>query len=156
LYVNDKTRKAQDSIMLYNCVMNSLTDQARLNITNYEDEFIVDGKKSGTCLLKVVIANSHIDTKATTMHIRHQLASLDVHMVRLKSDVLKLNIYVIELLSSLEARGEKSYDVLSFLFKGYKAAVDERFVEYIQKKEDDFLLENTEMTVDSLMKMAKI
>jgi hypothetical protein len=43
-----------------------------------------------------------------------------------------------ELVDQLRARGEVTHELLTFLFKGYKAAQDKAFVKYIEKKEEEY------------------
>ena len=80
-YVNVQCRAAQDSQQLADCILNSLTVEARNTITLYDDEYVISGKVSGVCLLKVVIRESHIDTNATTRILREELNKLDTYMV---------------------------------------------------------------------------
>jgi hypothetical protein len=42
------------------------------------------------------------------------------------------------LIEGLSSRGETTHDLLTNLFKGYKAASDRQFIAYIKKKEDDY------------------
>jgi hypothetical protein len=79
---------------------------------------------------------------------------LDTYIKTVDSDIKKFNIYVKGLLRDLEARGETTQDLLSNLFKGYKAASDEKFVEYIQSKEDDYDDGNATITATHLMEIA--
>jgi hypothetical protein len=104
----------------------------------FADEYTINGITSGTCLLKVVIRESHIDTNATTKFIRERLSSLDTYMKSVNSDVEKFNQHVKNQLDSLHARGETTHDLLSNLFKGYAAASDKTFQAYISKKEDEY------------------
>jgi hypothetical protein len=98
----------------------------------------VGGIKSGACLLKVVIRESHIDTDATTGYIRTRLTMLDNYLPTIGNDFVKFNQYVNALLEGLTSRDETTNDLLTNLFKGYKAASDKTFVAYIKKKEDDY------------------
>jgi hypothetical protein len=76
-YVATQTRAAQDSIQLYLCIMNSLTKAGKSRVKIWKNQYTVGGFKSGACLLKVIIRESHIDTNATTGHIRTRLTMLD-------------------------------------------------------------------------------
>ena len=89
-------------------------------------------------MLKIIICESHSDTQAQTAYIRHQLSSLDVYMESIGSDIEKFNIHVKTLVQQLNARGETTQDLLVNLFKGYKAAADSKFIEYIEKREDEY------------------
>jgi hypothetical protein len=48
------------------------------------------------------------------------------------------NLYVNGLVNSLAARGQSTQELLANLFKGYKAATEDVFVKYIEKKEEDY------------------
>ena len=154
-YIRTHTRAAQDSMQLYDCVMGSLTKIGRDKITIWKELYVVGTPPlpSGALLLKIVIRESHIDTHATTAHIRTSLASLDVYMPTIGSDITKFNVYVMDLLSQLNARGETTHELLTFLFKGYKAAQDHVFVKCIEKKEEDYE-EGTDIVPTTLMNLA--
>jgi predicted deacetylase len=46
-----------------------------------------------------------------------------------------MNLHVQSLIEALNARGETTTDLLTNLFKGYKAAKDEKFIKYIENQE---------------------
>ena len=79
---------------------------------------------------------------------------MDTYIKTVDSDIEKFNNYVKSLLRDLEARGETTQDLLSNLFKGYKAASDEKFVKYIQSKEDDYDDGDATITATHLMEIA--
>ncbi|KAI2497413.1 hypothetical protein MHU86_17071 [Fragilaria crotonensis] len=56
-YMNEDSREAQDSFMLYHCLMNSLTDAAQKQVRTRGNvhPFMFGGKGSGPLLLKVII-----------------------------------------------------------------------------------------------------
>lgn len=135
-YVNYQNRAAQDSMQLYQCIMSTLTKEAKAKIMLSSDQYTIDDLVAGICLLKVVISESYIDTNATTKFIRERLSSLDTYIISINSDIDKFNQHVKNQLDSLAARGESTQDLLSNLFKGYAAASDKEFKSYIAKKED--------------------
>lgn len=137
-YVNNESRAAQDSQQLADCILNSITVEARNSVTLCEDEYTIGEVVSGTCLLKVVVRESHIDTNATTRIIREELTKLDSYMVSIDSDILKFNEHVKDLLKKLKARGAITHDLLANLFKAYKATSDKEFVKYINQKKNDY------------------
>jgi hypothetical protein len=59
-------------------------------------------------------------------------------MTELDSDVESFNFYVKAQIKSLSARGETSSDLLVNLFKGYKAANDVEFLDFIWRKENAY------------------
>ena len=91
---------------------------------------------SGPLLLKVIISKAHVDSRATVSHIRHSLTVLDAKMIELDSDIQAFNQHVKAQIQSLATRGETSNDLLVNLFKGYKAANDVKFADFICRKEN--------------------
>ena len=157
-YLGAETRAAQDSYMLFKCLMNSLSKEARMKIETWEEEYMVTNDlgtmvPSGNLLLKVIIRESHLDTNATTQSIRMKMSNLDEYMSKIGSDITKFNSYVKLLEGSLVARGQKSEALLTNLFKGYMAASDKTFVKYIGEKMDRYE-EGEEMSPDKLMQLA--
>lgn len=152
-YIQRRTRKAQDSMMLYQSLKDSLTDDARAMINLYESEYHVAGIPSGPLLLKVIIRESNNDTNATVKFIRERLSSLDTYMTSIDSDIAKFNQYVQGNIIALSSRGETTQDLLANLFKGYAAASDRNFVAYISKKEDEYD-EGTNIEPTRLMQLA--
>jgi hypothetical protein len=69
-----------------------------------------------------------------TASIRKKLSSLDVYILTINSDITKFNVHVSLLINLLAARGKKTQELLTNLFKGYQVATDKTFVEYIGSK----------------------
>jgi hypothetical protein len=153
-YIQVHCRAAQDSQQLADCILSSLTVEARNTITLYDDEYTIQGKVSGTCLLKVVIRESHIDTNATTRILREELNKLDSYMVSIDSDISKFNEHVKDILEKLHARGQTTHDLLSNLFRAYKVVSDKDFVAYMNKKKDEYD-EGQDISPSQLMLLAQ-
>ena len=154
-YMHEDAREAQDSFMMYHCLMNSLTDAAQKQVRTRGNvhPFMFGGKGSGPVLLKLIIMVSHVDTRATITSVRTKLSSLDQAMRDQESNIELFNDYVIGQVSKLHARGEQTQDLLVNLFKGYKACKDAEFVDYIKKKED-FYEEGGQVDYQQLMDWA--
>lgn len=154
-YINTESREAQDSFMLYLCIMSSLTKtaQRQVRLRGKQQSFQLAETGSGPLLLKVVIMVSHVDTRATINSVRTKMSNLDQTMRNLESDIEKFNEYVIGLVEQLQARGQETQDLLVNLFKGYKACKDLEFVDYIKKKEDLYE-EGGEVSTEQLMEWA--
>ena len=157
-YLGLQTRAAQDSYMLYKCLISSLSKEARMKIETWEEDYMIRNNEgtivpSGNLLLKVIIRESHIDTNATTQSIRMKLSNLDEYIMKIGSDITKFNGYVKMLLSSLHARGQRTEDLLSHLFKGYLAASDKVFVRYIEGKKEKYE-EGKDLEPEKLMLLA--
>lgn len=152
-YLRGQNRAAQDTYMLYKCLMNSISKEGKLKILIWKNQYTIDSNVSGNLLLKVIIRESHLDTNATTATIRTKLSSLDTYLPTIGCDITKFNGYVRLLIDSLAARGETTQDLLSNLFKGYQAASDKTFVEYIGRKLEKYE-EGDPTTAESLMEQA--
>ena len=155
-YINEEGRGAQDTYMLYKCLMASLTNAAKKRISLWSDQYRIGNNDlcSGVALLKIIIRESHLDTNATTNQIRTKLSNLDSYILTVDSDIGKFNQYVKLLVQSLTARNQRTSDLLINLFKGYGAVSDEVFRAWLMRKQDDHE-EGEELTPDDLMIAAK-
>jgi hypothetical protein len=159
-YLIGNSRASQDNYQLFKCLMNSISKEGKNKILIWKSQYTVGTagiglgeKASGNLLLKVIIRESHLDTNATTATIRTKLSSLDAYLPTIGSDITKFNGYVRLLIDSLSARGETTQDLLTNLFKGYAAASDKTFVEYMGRKLEKYE-EGDHTTADSLMEQA--
>ena len=157
-YIAEPLRKAQDTYMLYMCLMASLSDEAQEKVMIWADQYQIeiDDRKynSGAALLKVIIRESHLDTNATTSQIRTKLSSLDNYITTVDCDIGRFNQYVKLLVQSLTARNQSTNDLLINLFKGYSAVSDQVFRTWLSRKQDDHE-EGETITPDELMQAAK-
>ena len=155
-YINEQGRDAQNTYMLYKCLMSSLTNNAKKRISLWSEQYRIGDNDlcSGVALLKIIIRESHLDTNATTNQIRTKLSNLDSYILTVDSDIGKFNQYVKLLIQSLTARNQKTLDLLINLFKGYGAVSEEVFRAWLMRKQDDHE-EGEEMTPDELMIAAK-
>jgi hypothetical protein len=110
---------------------------------------------SGPLLLKLIISQAHVDSSATISFIRTSLTILDTKMIELASDIKAFNFYVKAQIKSLSARGETSSDLLINLFKGYNAANDVEFLDFLRRKENSYE-EGEDLNSRSLMADALI
>ena len=155
-YINEQGREAQDTFMLYKCLMASLSNSAKKRISLLSEQYRIGDNNlcSGVALLKIIVRESHLDTNATTNQIRTKLSNLDSYILTVDSDIGKFNQYVKLLVQSLTARNQKTSDLLINLFKGYGAVSDEVFRAWLMRKQDDHE-EGEELTPDELMIAAK-
>jgi hypothetical protein len=137
-YVATPTRVAQDSVMLYECIWNTLSKSGRSKVWVWKDEFHINAIPTGILLLKLVIREAHIYTNATVRHLREKISTLDGFIATIGHDIEKFNAHVINVVNGLKARGHTSQDVLANLFKAYKTVPDIEFVRYIKEKEDSY------------------
>ena len=160
-HIFKEKREAQDSHMLYQCLMNSLSSAGKCKVLLWEKDYILTDKskpdescESGPCLLKVILRESHLDTKATVASIRESMTGLSDYIVSVNCDIEKFNQHVMQLQEGLSARGEKSDDLLVHLFNAYMAVTDEDFVGYIKRLHDRYLEDDEDMKPTGLMGLA--
>jgi len=152
-YISTETRAAQDCNMMYQCLMNSLSTEGKKKILVWREQYTINGMYSGNLLLKTIVKESHLDTNATTATIRMKLSSLDTYILTIDSDIVKFNQYVMLLTDRLGARGQTTSDLLTNLFKGYKAATDKVFSDYITRKQESYE-DGVDITPHELMELA--
>ena len=78
-FIDEEGRLAQDTYMLYKCLMASLSDEAKKKVSIWSNQYRIgeDQQVSGVTLLKVITREPHLDTNATTNQIRTKLSSLN-------------------------------------------------------------------------------
>ena len=67
--------------------MISLSVKGRNKVRIWKDDYTVNDHMSGSLLLKVIIRQSHVDTNATTRHIRLKFTRLDTTFAKMNFDV---------------------------------------------------------------------
>ena len=108
-YINSPTRAAQDTNMLYHCLIGSLSKLGRTKVMVCEDQYKIKGRLSGDLLLKIIIRESHLDNNATTASIRNQFISLDHFITTVGCDITKFNTHVQLLLGGLTKRRDDAW-----------------------------------------------
>ena len=132
-YVGIQGREAQDSYMLYNFLIESLTDSFKAQVLLYEQDYTVTpiggqpAMKDGPTLLKRLIMLTYIDNRATTAHIRETLIDMATQLIHLQGDITSFNDWVREQVRQLAARGTGAPDLLTYLWKTYLQASDAEF-----------------------------
>ena len=72
---------------------------------------------NGALYLKTIIGLAHIDTRATTAHIKQSLGKLLARIAELDYNISEFNDYIKIQRSALMSRGEESTNLLVNLFK---------------------------------------
>ena len=108
-YVGIQGREAQDSYMLYNFHIESLTDSFKAQVLLYEQDYTITpmggqpAMKGGPTLLKWLIILTYIDNRATTAHIRETLIDMMYQLTQLQGDITAFNDWVREQVRQLAA-----------------------------------------------------
>jgi uncharacterized small protein (DUF1192 family) len=150
-----ETRIAQDSMMLYQFLLNSLTDAAKLTILSDKDLYYVNGHPSGVCFLKVIIGRSSVDTNAKISLLRKRIARLTETMKNeFKGNVREFNTYVSLQKDQLLGRGQDVSELITHLFEAYLSGVaDEEFHRYIETYQNQYD-DGMDITPEKLMQNA--
>jgi hypothetical protein len=111
-------RKAQNSRMLFYCIISSVSSSVMDKLTLKRHLFTLEvrGKlvQDGVCMLKVLIDSYYASTRFTIIEIRKQLATLPTYMqVIAKGDVTKLCEHTRKLNAELETSGERTLDLVA-------------------------------------------
>ena len=91
-YVRLQGREAQDAYMLFNFLIESLTDSFKAQVHLYEQDYMImpmgqlPAMKDGPMLLKRIIMLTYIDNRATTTHIRETLIEMTYQLTNLQGD----------------------------------------------------------------------
>ena len=104
-YIGNQNRRAQNSVQLYYCLINSLTEEAQPKIVEETDEYYEQQTPVGELLFKLLIRKATVDSRSTASHLRDNLATLDVYMTTVKSNIETFNQYVKVNKQGLKARG---------------------------------------------------
>jgi hypothetical protein len=136
-YMMLRQRDAQNSMMLYQFLSNSISDDMKSELTVQSEIFEVQGQFDGLCFLKLIISTAEVDTIATVSVLRNTLKRLDVKMVEVSGNLIEFHTHVRETVGSLAAYGEvmQNTDLLTSLFEAYEAVEDEKFQQYITHKQ---------------------
>ena len=155
-YLGTNTRLAQDDNMLALLIQNSLTKRAYEAITTDRSDFETDGLVCGLRLLKTVLIESALDSRADPDVIRMEIATAPSKFAEFNYDVGKINIWMKGLVTKLQQCGESSTDIKPHLFQAYMTSNDPDFVTYIKALRDRVRENPTEaFTYKTLMQRAK-
>ena len=149
-YIGQPSRRSQHSYQMYECLVNSLTEAARIKISPDSEQYTINGVRCGPLLYRYMMAKASIDTRATLSFIRENISNLDTYITTVGSNITTFNEYVKRQRLSLSARGGVTHDLLTNLWKAYQNASDRDFVEFIKRKKDAYD-EGEDITADSLM-----
>lgn len=155
-YIGSQSRAAQDDNMLYEALVKSLTEDAYDEITDYLDDYTVNGTKCGLLLLKVIIRESTTDATIAPDTIRQELANSPLKFRELGYDVTKFNSWVRLMEKQLRQHGETSTDLRTHIFAAYQISNNEEFRNYIASIKDQLRDKRLDtLTPKTLMAFAK-
>jgi hypothetical protein len=146
-------RKAQNSRMIFYCIISSVSSSVMDKLTLKRHLFTLEvrGKlvQDGVCMLKVLIDSYYASTRFTTIEIRKQLASLPTYMqVIAKGDVTKLCEHTRKLNAELEASGERTLDLVANLLAALEKTHNPVFQRWLEGRRNMWALKQIEWKED--------
>ncbi len=160
-YLYGHNRHAQNSVMILECLSSTLTEGARQRVALRAADYTVPlpaghpGPQlmDGLLYFKIIIMLATINTRATIITIRIRLSSLDTKIHEFDDNITSFNDYVKTQLAQLEARGQDTQDLLVNLFKAYSTVEDNKFLAYIEQRENEYN-DGTDIDPVALMDLA--
>jgi hypothetical protein len=152
-YIGLPIRNAQNAMMLYKFLIDSLNDDARLTMLTLKEQYHVNDVPDGILLLKSIIGRASIDTKAKVLLLRESISHLYVKINDFKGNVRDFNEHVSEISAALRGRGQNVEELIMPLFKAYEQVPDAQFSRYIETIRDRYDADE-DITADQLMTMA--
>jgi hypothetical protein len=110
----------------------------------------------GILYLKILIGKASIDTKAKVLLLREQVSNLHIKMGDFNGNVREFNMYVDQLRTALEGRGQQVDEHVMHVFQAYEAVPDPNVIRFIENQRDEYeRVDNEhEITVEALMLLA--
>jgi len=136
---NDRLK--QSLYHLYTCLMNSLSVEGDAMIKLWKNEIIHYPQNGGLIhgglsLLKVIIRESSLDANASTESLRRRLTELDTYAISVNGNIKKINAQAKHIVDGLAARGHKTTELVTNLFKAYETIQCGPFMRYIEAKKN--------------------
>lgn len=154
-YTGNPTRQAQNSEMLFHCLMESITPTFLTEVLLYQANFHVNGTPNGPLLLKQIITMTHIDNTGTSAFIQDALMDMPAKLKALGGNISDLNQWVLDQKQRLASLGEVEPNILPYLWRTYQSAPDHKFVNYIEALKDAHDDNRAKKTAETLMRDAE-
>ena len=153
-YMGLEDKRKQLAVQMSTCILNSLTDEALIEIRIVRAQYTVNNIHHGPLMLWAIIQRATINVKASAALLRQKLWMAPEALRSKKYDVQEFNAYIGRIMFQLRARGEEAPDTLVHLFRAYKSAPNTDFVQYVKHKESLYEEAEIEMTPQKLMGLA--
>ena len=137
-FTRQQTRQAQNSVQLFHCLNNSMTEAAQLKIVAESDKYMEGETPVGEILFKFMMKKAVIDTSTTATYLRCKHTNIDTYMSTVKLDIKNFNQYVKVNVDGLKARGERTNDLMINLFKAYQVSSKGEILRYVKTKIDRY------------------
>lgn len=150
-YLALRDRAAQNSQMMYHCVADSLTNEAKADLMNEASKYTVAGYTDGLCFLKLMLSKAQTDTVATVNMLRSTISRLPSKIVELSGNICDFNNHVKNIGTALQSYGERADELMMNVMMAYEEVEDEDFVSYVKNKRNFWEEGQISLDLDSLM-----
>jgi hypothetical protein len=133
-YYTNPGRKAQNAVMLFDFISNSVNDEAISILTVESFRYSINGRNDGVCFLKHLVSKVQIDTISTVNTLRREVRKLDEKIAEYNGNLIKFNEYVKRIMIALASYNETCPEMLASLFDAYCTIDDSAFNNYIMNK----------------------
>ena len=154
IYMGLEDKRKQLAVQMSTCILNSLSDEALIEIRIVRSQYTINDVHHGPLMLWAIIQRATINVKASATLLREKLWKAPETLRNKKYDVQEFNAHIGRIMFQLRARGEEAPDTLLHLFKAYKSAPNNDFVQYVKHKESLYEEAEIEMTPQKLMGLA--
>jgi hypothetical protein len=137
--------------MVHKMLMNSLDLKAKAILRLDEAKYIINGTPSGALLFKTIYAKASVDSRAEVNALKNMLQELPQFMTDVNSNIVKFNNHVRDVITRLAERGEKSSDLMTYLFKAYYQVQDKPFLVFIERIDQEHHYGRVATTPTALM-----
>ena len=161
-HMADDSRQAQDSYMAYQCLYNSLTQEACSHMSLVSEKCQIEIKAglrimdvpSGILYLKILIGRACMDSTASLIALHARIYNLHVTISTCLFNIVKLNNHDRQIVNDLAARREIAPDLLDHRIRAYRTTPDLTFADYVIRRQGAYG-EGLTITSEQLMEGAK-
>ena len=133
-----QSRASQNNHMMAQCLLNSLTSDAKTRLEVFQTQFTYDEIAYGPLIYKKIMQLATIDSVATTETLRANLTNLPIYAASVNGDIDLINAYFDQNYTQILARGSTVDDPIAKLFDAYLVVPDYTFKTYMAKKQDAY------------------
>ena len=148
-------RAHQNNQMLQECIWGLLTLRSQHRLSQYKDEYTVNGLVCGPLLLNLLNRIVTRNSRAAILAIRSQLNHIDAYATEVNSNVEMITEFFTEHLDQLKTYGAILDNPMEILFKGLLAVSCKEFHHYISDKKNMYYDESLTCTPEELVLMAQ-
>ena len=155
MYVRQATQQAQNGLMLFNFIIELLTNTFKGQVLLYQSQYQVNNMYNGPALLRLILSLTYIDTRVTAMHLHNSLINMKDQLTKISGNMVEFNDWVRQQVSQLHSRGADATNLLAYLWNTYLTTPDKEFADYIKSLKNKYEDSQVHYTEEQLMILAE-